>query len=56
MINNDNDNNLYLKRVTQSNGKNLLWVPLPRLQVGRGPQAYKSSRVHCFKVSRLEGR
>ena len=44
--NNDNDindynNNLYLKRVTQSNGKDLPWGPLACLQVAQGPQGYK---------------
>ena len=43
--NNDdnNDNSLYLKRVIQSNGKDLPWGPLACLQVARGPQALSST-------------
>ena len=37
-INNNYNNNLYLKRATQSNGKDLPWGPLACLQVARGPQ------------------
>ena len=39
--NNNTNNNLYLKRITQSNGKDLPWGPLAFLQVARGPQGYK---------------
>ena len=34
------NNNLYIKRVTQSNGKDLPWVSLACIQVARVPQIF----------------
>ena len=46
-------------RVTQSNGKDLPWGPLPlaRFQVARGPQGYKVVQYIAFSYRDLkEGR
>ena len=52
-----NDNNLYLKRVTQSNGKYLPRGPLACLQVARGHQGYKVVQYIAFRYRYLkEGR
>ena len=56
-LNNNNDNNLYLKRVTQSNDKDLPWGPLACLQVARGPQGYKVVQYIALRYCNLqEGR
>ena len=55
---NNNDNgNPYLKRVTQSNCKDLPWGPLACLQVVRGPKGYKVVEYIAFRYRDLkEGR
>ena len=53
----DNNNNIHLKRVTQSNGKDLPLGPLACLQVARGPQGYKVVEYIAFRYRDLkEGR
>ena len=55
--NNNDNNNLYLKRVTQSNGKDLPWGPLACLHVARGPQGYNVVQNIAFRYRDLkEGR
>ena len=57
MIYNDNNNNLYSNRVTQSNGKDLPWGPLACLQVAWGPQGYRVVQYIAFRYRDLkEGR
>ena len=54
---NVNNNNIYLKRVTQSNGKDHPLGPLACLQVARGPQGYKVVEYIAFRYRDLkEGR